>query len=451
MNQEQQNNKFPRLFKYLVVVVFCIVLIVLIFQQNKTGTHLMISIANSAWVKFNYSSRYNIFDFVERNENKTEYHSLNISMKAGGSHQPNVTSATSTLSGKSKLVDLASSTQTIASVINYESPVILFYTPFFSVKPWPYFHKIPNYSEYCGCNFNRCEITYNKNDFSKADAIIFHGRDMPKLDVLSNLNRSRKQNQLWMYFIKENPFNAPSVQPLNQFFDLAMTYRRNSDFSHPYGNYTKAKFNTTKKHIFDIAKIKSKQIAWMVSHCNTKRDKLAYIFEAYGLQIHVGGGCKHKFKNKINCATRQCIKEMQKYKFYFAAENNFCNDYITEKYWVNPFKIIAVPIVLGGANYSDLAIPGSYIDAFDFKSPRELVEYIKMVDTNDTLYNSYFMWKKHYEIYSEKHVGCSKTMCEICDRMKNGIKKRLGVLANTISRKSECDQKENYFDRWINS
>ena len=95
---------------------------------------------------------------------------------------------------------------------------------------------------------------------------------------------------------------------------------------------------------------------------------------------------------------------MSKYKFYFAAENNLCNQYITEKYWENPFLINAVPIVLGGSNYADpqLAIPGSFINAFDFKTPQKLVEYIKKVDSDDTLYNSYFNWKRHYKLFHEK-------------------------------------------------
>ena len=47
---------------------------------------------------------------------------------------------------------------------NLPTKVILFYTPFFLDKPWGYFLPIKNYTKICGCNFDRCEITYNIND-----------------------------------------------------------------------------------------------------------------------------------------------------------------------------------------------------------------------------------------------------------------------------------------------
>jgi hypothetical protein len=35
----------------------------------------------------------------------------------------------------------------------------------------------------------------------------------------------------------------------------------------------------------------------------------------------------------------------------------------------------------------------SYIHVDEFESPRELAEYLQLLDTNDELYNSYFKWK----------------------------------------------------------
>ena len=51
-----------------------------------------------------------------------------------------------------------------------------------------------------------------------------------------------------------------------------------------------------------------------------------------------------------------------------------------------------IPIVLGGANYSDpnIAIPDSFINVQDFPSVKELAGYLLKVASNDTLFNSYF-------------------------------------------------------------
>ena len=336
---------------------------------------------------------------------------------------------------------------------NLPTKVILFYTPFFLDKPWGYFLPIKNYTKICGCNFDRCEITYNINDYTKADIVFFHARDMPRMSVLEELKKKAKRGQYWMYFVKENPLNAPRTGPLSHLFELAMTYRYNSDFPFPYGRYVKRTPEDKDDYTLDVAKTKSKQIAWMVSHCRTRRDKLAQYFQENGLTIAVGGGCAGQYPNKLHCSTRECTEELSKYKFYFSAENNFCNQYITEKYWSIPFKINAVPIVLGGSTYSDpeLAIPGSFIAAMDFETPKDLVEYIKKVDSNDTLYNSYFKWKRYYKVFQEKQSGCSYTMCNLCDHLKKGIRVPKDILGNTIYAGSECGPTDLYFDQWIRS
>lgn len=69
------------------------------------------------------------------------------------------------------------------------------------------------------------------------------------------------------------------------------------------------------------------------------------------------------------------------YKFYLAFENSWCPDYVTEKF-IRPFVYDAVPIFLGGADYSHFAPPHSYINARDFESPKALADYL-MVSVPD--------------------------------------------------------------------
>ena len=55
-------------------------------------------------------------------------------------------------------------------------------------------------------------------------------------------------------------------------------------------------------------------------------------------------------------------------------------------------------------DYKSLLPPGSYIHVDDFQSPEHLAEYLKMVDKNDTLYNSYFRWKESWTAVRYKSV-----------------------------------------------
>lgn len=70
-----------------------------------------------------------------------------------------------------------------------------------------------------------------------------------------------------------------------------------------------------------------------------------------------------------------------------------------------------VPIVYGGANYSVLAPPGSYINALDYDSPKELADHLKALMKNPREYAKYFRWKRYYKI----NKGSRRAACNLCE------------------------------------
>merc|ERR1712178_615898 len=78
------------------------------------------------------------------------------------------------------------------------------------------------------------------------------------------------------------------INTMNKFFNWTMTYRRDSDFYKPYGRIVKIKdhpvgeelkayikqFGRENKH---LARGKSKQAAWFVSHCATQARREKYV------------------------------------------------------------------------------------------------------------------------------------------------------------------------------
>lgn len=54
-----------------------------------------------------------------------------------------------------------------------------------------------------------------------------------------------------------------------------------------------------------------------------------------------------------------------------------------------------LPIVMGARpqEYAAVAPHNSYIHVEEFAGPEELAAYLKRLDEDDTLYNSYFRWK----------------------------------------------------------
>ena len=75
-----------------------------------------------------------------------------------------------------------------------------------------------------------------------------------------------------------------------------------------------------------------------------------------------------------------------------------------------------VPVVYGGANYSLLAPPHSYIDALDY-SPQELADYLIKLNRNDTLYNEYFWWKGHYRVEAGVDQMARYAFCDLCRKL----------------------------------
>ena len=57
------------------------------------------------------------------------------------------------------------------------------------------------------------------------------------------------------------------------------------------------------------------------------------------------------------------------YMFYLAFENSNCKDYATEKFY-SSLDMAIVPIVMGGANYTKLLPPNSFINAAEYISPQ---------------------------------------------------------------------------------
>jgi alpha-1,3-fucosyltransferase len=96
-------------------------------------------------------------------------------------------------------------------------------------------------------------------------------------------------------------------------------------------------------------------------------------------------------------------------------ENALCRDYATEKFFL-PLIHDIVPVVYGGANYTALAPPHSFIDALRL-TPRQLARYLHRVGSNETLYNEFFWWKDHYEVEAETYQMLLHAYCDLCKKL----------------------------------
>ncbi|RLU22705.1 hypothetical protein DMN91_004983 [Ooceraea biroi] len=234
------------------------------------------------------------------------------------------------------------------------------------------------------CPVNTCTIVRDNPD--DADLILFK-------DYVTHVGR-RPHNQVWMLYFLECPYHTQSVK--SALINWTATYRRDSDVVAPYERWQYYDSSVTQiSQTFNYAANKTKKVAWFVSNCHPRNQRMHYARElSKYIQVDIYGAC-----GSLRCPRSQsqtCFDMLDEdYKFYLAFENSNCKDYITEKFFVNGLGHNVLPIVMGAhpTDYARSAPYRSYIHVDEFESPKELAEYLHRLDRDDDLYNSYFRWK----------------------------------------------------------
>jgi len=174
-----------------------------------------------------------------------------------------------------------------------------------------------------------------------------------------------------------------------------------------------------------------KKIAWVVSNCNARSRRGAYVEELQKyIDVDIFGKC-----GNIKCdveGTRagsgNCATTVEKeYKFYLSFENTFAKDYVTEKFFLR-MTMDLVPIVLGQADYNQTAPPHSFISILDYDSPKALAEYLHRLDRNETEYLSYLWWKDYYHVESQTMMQLA--FCDLCAKLHEDGNSKVATYAD---------------------
>ncbi|KAB0797649.1 hypothetical protein PPYR_08642 [Photinus pyralis] len=248
------------------------------------------------------------------------------------------------------------------------------------------------------CPVAACTLIDDFADTVSVDAIVFE-------QPFFNFPINRNLNQVWILYLLESAPNSQSLVSYNNVFNWTATYRKDSDLVAPYAKWVYYDPQVTgKTQKTNYAKNKTKKVAWLVSNCDAINNRYEY---AKKLQKHIPldiyGEC-----GRLRCRDEgECFKMLNDYKFYLSFENSNCRDYITEKLFRNALENNVVPIVLGARkeDYIRSAPKDSFIYAHDFNNPKDLARFLKKLDEDDDMYNSYFRWKGTGE-FINTHFWC---------------------------------------------
>ena len=343
---------------------------------------------------------------------------------------------------------------------------ILFFTSFFHMKDFGFGFGHDAFVEH-KCPVHNCLTTSNRSLLSSVadfDAVVFHMRDMDKMQTVVPNQKKRKKKQVYVMFLVESPqhdgFPYHKMKSelaeffffkyillfssFSDFFNWTMTYRLDSDIPRPYGfilpkdvtlkrmsdlrEYAgkwkpfhmqefKKSLAKKSKSFHDLSK-RPKSVGWIVSNCNTESRREDYVRTLREhVDVEVMGGCgATKCDVGNNDLGDNCTTAIERdFKFYLSFENSLCNSYVTEKFWRRMDSNV-IPIVMGMANYTHLAPPHSYIDVADFPDPKDLSKYLKKLMSDPVEYLSYFWWKDHYKVYKGIQ-NKSFAFCELCEKL----------------------------------
>ncbi|XP_018494924.1 alpha-(1,3)-fucosyltransferase C [Galendromus occidentalis] len=294
---------------------------------------------------------------------------------------------------------------------------------------WNSFFKQPDYIPPLSqmCPEYPCRVTSDRS--VEADAVIVHLRDIDPADV----PKRRSPDQIFTLLNAEAPpYSPPIPEVFNDLFNWTITYRLDADF--PLMKRVETLYRYKKSDKLDYFANKTKMAAWFVSHCSTasERETLVSELSRYGVHTDIVGTC-----GPLKCPREQaddCFREFSKhYLFYLSFENAICTDYVTEKLF-NALELgEMVPVVLGGADYSRVAPPGSYINVNKFASVKELAHYLQKVGNDPKLYNSYHKWRNFYQLTEPPHYAC-----RLCARLHTIHRRRMYQDFNAYWHSNTC-------------
>lgn len=246
-----------------------------------------------------------------------------------------------------------------------------------TAKKEPFKFMQPEQAAFLNCEYQNCFLTDNVtyfDDITDFDVVMFNVYNLQRNWNATKLPTKRTENQRYVFVALEPAAYFRISTHYNGFFNLTWTYKLSSDAIFPYisvkNKHGEIIGPKKKMHWIDINKMKPitkkvknkltkkrKAAAWIVSNCGatSNRNDFVNMLQAnltnYGLIIDIFGDCgDHKCPRDDR--ENECYGLIESdYYFYLALENSFCEDYVSEKV-LRALQYFAVPIVLGGANYS---------------------------------------------------------------------------------------------------
>ncbi|VDP00346.1 unnamed protein product [Soboliphyme baturini] len=286
------------------------------------------------------------------------------------------------------------------------------------------------------CPTTICQVTSDKTLLNSSHVVFFHERNFDPMD----LPNYRHPSQLFVIANWEAPLHISGSTAFieHNFFNLTMTYRRDSDIFSPYMLVEKNKnvLQQNDEQLTKLAKGKTKHIAWFVSNCHTSSGRELYVkqLQKY-IAVDIYGGCGPLRCSRENGSCTDMLKN--DYRFYLSFENAICLDYVTEKV-TTALSTYVMPIVLSRAIAEPLLPEGSFVAVDDFESPKLLAEFLYKLGNDTTWYITYFKYKLEYTVRDEPWTTRICSLCEQFSRNRQPFIRHVKNFQKWFTQNGDC-------------
>jgi hypothetical protein len=153
-----------------------------------------------------------------------------------------------------------------------------------------------------------------------------------------------------MHYV-ESIIPSPKVNEWQFFFNWSISYTLDADFGGEYSKFLNLEWaskNESASTDFGIDSDKKKFSFALISNCRSN-NRLDYLNELKKhIPVDIYGKCGRECSKNPDCRYHL----LRSYKFFFAFENSFCTNYITEKFFL-AIKYPIIPVVRGFGKYDD--------------------------------------------------------------------------------------------------
>ena len=251
----------------------------------------------------------------------------------------------------------------------------------------------------------------------EADAVVFHIPSMLSWSVVH-----KRPGQKWVGWSAECDVNYPQLRNrvFMARFDLTMTYRLDSDVPVPYINewiYGQLRRPPAPKTENATAVI-------FLSNMRENSGRSSYITELMKyIRVDSYGKWKPNRVLQQDTGKETKLDTIARYRFSLAFENSLSQDYVSEKFF-DSLIAGSVPVYLGASTIEAFAPADQcYINVNEFGSPRELADYLLLLEREPARYAAYLQWKDRpfrssfIELVSAQREDYRRRLCRALDRI----------------------------------